>query len=106
MRKPPPPEHCDYATPASRGVRGSLDGLAHFHVEHSDNRFADVFTKEVTASPTAPGVGALPSERQVIIVLASDPAVVAAVVEALKPFLPTLTVELPEPPPPPKPSIQ
>lgn len=108
MKKPPPlepDEHCDFATPGAPRIRAALDELAHFHVAHSDNRFADIFTKTVTAAAAGLAKG-LPAERDVCIVLASDPAVVAALVEALKPYLPTLTIEMPSTPPPPKPSIQ
>ena len=101
MRKPIHP--CDYAAPGAPRIRAALDGLAHFHVAHSDNRYADIFTKEVTEDIPA---SEKPQTRRVCIVLASDPAVVAALVEALKPYLPTLTIEMPEPPAPPKPSIQ
>jgi len=111
MRKPPRPpiepdeDVCDFSRPAAPRVRAALDGLAHFHVAHSDSRYADIFTKVVNA--TAAGLArGLPSERHVCIVLASDPEVCAALVKALEPFLPTLKLELPEPPKPPKPSIQ
>lgn len=106
MKKPKPPtdDDCDYTRPNAPALRRALDGLAHFHVAHSDNRFADVFTK--TVEPNAIGLAEGLTDRQVVVVLASDPAVVAALVEALKPYLPTLTIEMPEPPAPPKPSIQ
>jgi hypothetical protein len=103
MKKPPPlDEHqCDYATPGAPWVKRALDGLAHFHVAHSDNRFADVFTKTVLANAQGLAMG-LPAERDVFIVLVSNPEVARVLVEALKPYIP-LAVELP---PPPKPSVQ
>lgn len=107
MKKPPPPlgldELCDYAAPGAPHVRSALDGLAHFHVAHSDNRYADVFSKQVTEQIPA---SENPKTRRVFIVLASDPAVVAALIHALEQYLPTIGNEMPEPPVTPKPSIQ
>ena len=104
MKRPKPPRgesHCDYATPGSRYIRAALDGLAHFHVAHSDNRYADVFTKTLTEDvPASEG----PQTREVYIVLASDPAVVAALMKALAPYLP-LAAAMPPPAPLPPESV-
>jgi hypothetical protein len=103
MKKHPREDRCDYATPGSRYIRGALDGLAHFHVAHSDNRYADVFMKTVTASEEKLDMGP-PAERDVYIVLMSDPAVVAALMKALAPYLP-VAVKTPPPPPLPPESV-
>ena len=77
MKKPIHP--CDYATPGGPYVRRALDGLAHFHVEHT-GAGVTVWENDIgTFGPTGE-----PVTKRVLFCIASDPVLVHQIQELLK----------------------
>lgn len=99
MKKPPIP--CDYSAPGSHHIRHALDGLTHFHVEHTGRSGVTVWTKGV-ATEAADGT---PENRHVMVCVASDPVLIRQIEELLKPHLAGVILDdndAPPQPPPPK----
>jgi len=100
MKKPPTP--CDYNTPGGPYVRRALDGLAHFHVEHTGGSGVTVWTKGVSTEAR----DGSPETKRVLMLVASDPVLIAQIEELLKPFMRGVILDDGDvPPTPPLPKV-